>query len=52
MDEAKEHFEIITSDLVSIFAIGSEKQKYQASTVVYYMMLLLKNDLIKLRSEE
>lgn len=47
-----EEFEILTSDLLSIFTIGSEKQKYQAATVVYYMMLLLKYDLIKLRSKE
>lgn len=47
-----ENLEIITSDLMAIFTIGSEKQKYQASTVIYYMMLLLRYDLIKLRSEE
>lgn len=42
----------IMSDLHALFVLGSEKQKYQASTVVCYMMLLLKYDLIKLRSEE
>ena len=49
-----EDFEItpLTSDLEAMFFFGSEKQKYQVSTVIYYMMLLLRYDLIKLRSEE
>lgn len=49
-----EDFEItpLTSDLEALFFFGSEKQKYQVSAVIYYMTLLLKYDLIKLRSEE
>lgn len=42
----------LKSDLEALFLFGSEKRKYQASVVIYYMMLLLKYDLIKLRSEE
>lgn len=41
----------LTSDLEALFFFGSEKQKYQVSTVIYYMILLLKYDLITLRSE-
>ena len=32
-----------------LFIFGSEERKNKVSTVVYYMMLLLKYDLIKLR---
>ena len=39
-------------DLEVLFFFGSVKQKYQVSTVIYYMILLLKYDLIKLRSED
>lgn len=48
-----EDFEItpLKSDLEALFFFGSEKQKYQVSTVIYYMMLLLKYDLIKLSRE-
>lgn len=48
-----EDFEITPSksDLGALFFFGSEKQKYQVSTVIYYMMLLLKYDLIKLSRE-
>lgn len=48
-----EDLEITTlkTDLGALFFFGSEKQKYQVSIVIYYMILLLKNDLIKLRSE-
>lgn len=49
-----EDFEItrLESDLEAMFFFGSEKQKYQVSTAIYYMMLLLRYDLIKLRGEE
>lgn len=46
-----EDYEILTSDLLSIFTFGSKKQKYQVSTVICYMMLLLKYDLITLSRE-
>lgn len=48
-----EDFEItpLKSDLEALFFFSSEKQKYQVSIVIYYMMLLLKYNLIKLRSE-
>ena len=48
-----EDFEItlLKSDLEALFFFGSEKQKCQVATVIYYMMLLLKYDLIKLRGE-
>ena len=46
-----EDFEItpLKSDLEALFFFGSEKQKYQVSIVIYYMMLLLKYDLIKIK---
>lgn len=41
----------LTTDLGALFFFGSEKQKCQTAVVVYYMILLLKYDLITLRSE-